>query len=146
MTHYYALEQRFSNLSVHQNHLEGLLQHRLPGSFCRLSDSGGLCKVQVMLTRLVWGPLPKNHSLRAIKVGESESEGDMYQLEALLKDCVLLCIRCVPQTPYTMKQRGTPRSNPLADKYGKKNVSPVSPRLLAFWTCTISVALSSTCL
>lgn len=37
-----AVDQRFSNLTMAQNHTKGLLNHRSPGSTPRVSDLAGL--------------------------------------------------------------------------------------------------------
>lgn len=43
-----------------------------------------------MLMLLVWGALLWYHSLRVIRVGEPKNKGNIYQLEALPKDYMLL--------------------------------------------------------
>lgn len=66
-------DQWLSSFSIHQNHLEGLLRHRLLGPTTKVSDSLGqergirikfLTSSQMMLMVLVQGPQFENHLYR----------------------------------------------------------------------------------
>lgn len=129
------------------SHVGGLLKHRRLGPTCRVSDSGGLRGVQAMPRLQVWGPLFKKHCLRVIPAGKTEDKGNVYQLDALPKDCVLLRLQFMLQMSQTVKPHGTPRSNPLREKSGKKIFSHFSTTLgFLDMPNQHRIALSSSCL